>query len=493
MLIIKVEIVSCKFNEAPSDFIVEKIREQLRYKNDADNPFVKRKFQHKKQIEINEYKYLYHKGQRSFPTGLLDVVENILREHKVEYRVDDQRPDYPILDPKPLATYKLRDYQLDTEKKALEAKNSILRVATGGGKTAVIASICGKLNGYRRLILVRRQMLMVQTIEVLERELQEKIGQIGAGVVDIQPVTVGMVPTLARALDPKWKFKSENDDDEDDKTKLNEQQKQQIKDYVINAECVIPDEMHMLAADTAQLIMNNCKKARYRPSFSATPWRADGKDILLTAVSGPRVVDINASTLIDRGFLVAPHIYFFKTPEVRLPVFMQGKYQDVYKELIVENDSRNQMIVDKAVAAYNRFEKVLILVQQLDHGQRLVEALESEGAWVEYITGSKTMISRKEIMGQFQSTSRSILVATNGVLSEGIDLPEITVLINASAGASSVVYYQKIGRCIRLAKDKKRAIVMDFLDQNIKFMNRHAQERIKIIKTESLYKLKLEE
>lgn len=492
MLTINVGLVDSKFSEAPSDAIVEKIREHLRYKNDADNPFVKRKFSYKN-VEIAEYKYLYHKGRKSFPTGLLDVVEKILKDNQVDYKISDQRPDYPIIAPKELLSYKLRDYQMKAEEEALKAKNCTIKIATGGGKTAIISSICAKLSNYKRLILVRRQMLMQQTIEVLERELGEKVGQIGAGVVYIQSITVGMVPSLARALDPKWKFVSENDDDEDDKTKISEEQRESIVAFIKSVECVIPDEMHMLGADTAQLIMNNCVSARYKTGFSATPWRVDGKDILLTAVTGPKVVDIDASTLINRGFLVPPHIYFFKTPEVRLPLFMQGKYQDVYKEFIVENESRNQMIVDKAITAYNKFEKVLILVQQLDHGKRLVELLEAEGAWVETITGSKTMISRKEIMNQFQLTSRSILVATNGVLSEGIDLPEITVLINASAGASSVVYYQKIGRCIRLAKDKKRAIVMDFLDQNIKFMNRHAQERIRIIKTESLYKLKIEE
>lgn len=226
---------------------------------------------------------------------------------------------------------------------------------------------------------------------------------------------------------------------------------------------------------------------------SATPWRDDGKDILLSAATGERVVDIDASCLIERGFLVAPHIYFFETPPVRIPVFSQGKYQDVYKEFIVENDARNELIIDKAIDAYNRFEKVLILVQQVDHGKRLLEAFEENDIHAEYISGSKTIISRTELVKQFQNRTRSVLIGTNGTLAEGIDIPEITVLINASGGKSSVQYYQKIGRCIRPSDDKKRAIVIDFLDQNIKFMERHSRARIRLIKTESLYKLKVQE
>jgi len=492
MITIVVNNVESKLSECPSELIVEEIRKELRYKNDADNPFMKQKFQ-RFNYEIPEFKYLYHKGKKTFPTGLLDKVEKIFQDNKVDYKVDDQRIDYPPINPLPIKGYKLRKYQMDAKKTALDNKNCTIRIATGGGKTAIMAALAGELNGYKQIIFVRRQMLLMQTIRVYERELGIEIGQIGVGVVNIKDITVAMIPTVARAIDSKWKFKKSNDDDEDDDTKLTKNQQENIQNYLKNCECLTIDESHCLGSETAQLVANYATKARYRWSFSATPWRDDGKDILLDAATGPRVVNIDASYLIERDFLVPPHIFFFKTPSVRIPVHIQGKYQDVYKEFIVENQSRNQVIIDKAIEAYNRFEKILILVQQIDHGKIILEALEKEGIWTEYISGSRTMISREELVKTFQTRSRSVLIGTNGTLAEGIDIPEISVLINASGGKSSVQFYQKIGRAIRIAEDKKRAIVIDFLDQNIKYMQNHAKARIKLIKTESLYKLKVQE
>ena len=491
MLTIHVENVNCKLSTSPSVEVVEAIREELRYKNDADNPFTKKKFKHKN-FEIAEWKHLYHKGSRTFPTGLLNTVEEILKKFDVKYTIQDTRPDYPILDPLSLHSYILRDYQITAEKQALIHKNCMVRIATGGGKTAIMASICAKLNGYKRVVFVRRQMLMAQTIKVFERELGHEVGQLGAGVVNIKDLTIAMVPTVARAVDPKWSFTKENDDDEDDKTELSESQKQQIKKFIQNAECIIIDECHSLGADTAQLVTKAAEKARYRLGFSATTFRDDGKDILLSAATGPKVVDIDASFLIDRDYLVPPHIYFFQTPPVRIPHYMQGKYQDVYKEFIVENQARNQLIIDKTIEAYNRFEKILILVRQVEHGKILEEILLNEDVWVDYLSGKDTPTTRENVMSQFQARSRSVLIASDGIMSEGIDLPQISCLVNASAGRSAVTYYQKVGRALRLCKDKKRAIVIDFLDQNIKYMKSQSVARIRLLKTEPAYKLKIQ-
>lgn len=493
MLTINVENVECKFSTSPSDEVVEAIRLELRYENEANNPFMRKKFA-KKKIEIAEYKYLYDKRKRSFPTGLLQEVVKILDKFKVEYKIVDQRKNYPILNPTKLATYVLRDYQIYAEQEALKHMNCMIRIATGGGKTAIMASLCAKLNGYKIVILLRRQMLMTQTIKVFERELGIEIGQIGAGVVDIKDVTIAMVPTLARSIDPKWKFSPDDETDgEDDKTKLSEADKESIRQYISSCQVAIVDECHSLGSNTAQLIMNYAKTARYRMGFSASPWRDDGKDILLSAATGPRVVDIDASYLIQRDFLVPPYIYFFKTPPTRIPPHIQGKYQDVYREFIVDNMERNALIVSKAIEAYERFEKVLILVQQIDHGELFLKFFESQGVYAAFISGSKTAVTREEFMEQFKQRSRSILIGSNGTMSEGIDIPEITVVINASGGKSSVQYYQKIGRALRLCEDKKRCTIVDFLDQNIKFMNKHANARIRLIKSESEYKLKIQQ
>ncbi len=186
-----------------------------------------------------------------------------------------------------------------------------------------------------------------------------------------------------------------------------------------------------------------------------------------------------------------PHIYFLKTPKPAIALKDQQDYQKVYKELVVNNKERNEEIFKVVDQAWERHEHILILVHQIEHGQILLDRFEKAGMLAEYISGSSTLDQRKEIIRRFSNKVRAILIGSS-VLDEGVDIPEITTLVNAGGGKSSARYYQKIGRAIRPCGDKKRAIVIDFLDSDIKYMNRHAQERLRIIRTESLYKIKIQ-
>lgn len=486
LIAIEVNNLVSKFTTPPNQDIINIIRHHLRYKIEGAQ-FIK--LRNRKQAV--EYKYLYDKRNNTFPTGLLHIVTGLLNENHVQFILEDNRPNYPIVDPLPLKTMQLREYQTPAETAVLEEKNCIIKIPTGGGKTAIFTSALGKLNGYKRVVIVRRQLLLSQTIEVLEAQLGVKVGQIGAGVVDIQPLTVAMVPTVARAIDPKYSFSREDEDDEDDETKLTAQQREDILDFINTCHCIVFDECHGIAAESAQLIARCAPNARYRWGFSATPWRSDGKDILIEAATGPRVVDITASSLIEKNFLVPPHIYFLKTPKPAIALKDQQDYQKVYKELVVNNQERNEEIFKVVDQAWDRYEHILILVHQIEHGQILLDRFEKAGMWAEYISGSSTLDQRKEIIRRFSNKVRAILIGSS-VLDEGVDIPEITTLVNAGGGKSSARYYQKIGRAIRPCADKKRAIVIDFLDSDIKYMNRHAQERLRIIRTESLYKIRIQ-
>lgn len=489
MLQIDVQNLTSRFRVPPSADVVAFIRLKLRYKIEGAQFLGKKSFYRKKPID--EYRYLYSKKTNAFPTGLLEEVLAILDENNCPYQVNDCRPDYPIKSPLALEKLHLRDYQLEAERLALEKKNGIIKIATGGGKTAIFTSLLGKLNGYKNVVFVRRQLLLLQTKRVLEEQLGIPIGQIGVGVVDIQDTTVAMIPTVSRALDQKYKFLKVEDDDEDDDTNLGEQERKQIADYLHACHSITIDECHCLPAESAQLVAKHSPNARYRWGFSATPWRGDGKDILITAATGPRLVDIDASYLIERKHLVPPHVFFLKTPKMGVPMSAQGDYQTVYKSLIVQNKGRNDLIIKTAFDAYQRFEHVLILVQQVEHGKALLKAFETDGVWAEYISGSSTILTREETIKRFRTRTRGILIGSS-VLDEGIDVPEISVLINAAGGKSSARYYQKIGRCIRPHADKKRAVVIDFLDQDIKYMAKHAQARLDILQTERLYKIKIQ-
>ena len=72
---------------------------------------------------------------------------------------------------------------------------------------------------------------------------------------------------------------------------------------------------------------------------------------------------------------------------------------------------------------------------------------------------------------------------------EGLDLPILDILILGGGGKSSTRAFQRIGRVLRLHKNKKRAIVFDFED-GTPMLNRHAKVRKKLYETEPAWDIK---
>lgn len=83
-------------------------------------------------------KHLFKSSTGAFPTGLLDIVKNVLEATETPYTINDTRniPEpqgrtYDLVGAKMEGKY---DYQLQAASTAVEKKQGILRIATGGGK-----------------------------------------------------------------------------------------------------------------------------------------------------------------------------------------------------------------------------------------------------------------------------------------------------------------------------------------------------------------------
>jgi len=74
------------------------------------------------------------------------------------------------------------------------------------------------------------------------------------------------------------------------------------------------------------------------------------------------------------------------------------------------------------------------------------------------------------------------MVATSQVLSEGVDIPQIDVLILAGGYESEILISQAIGRVVRLDPDrgKQFGIVIDIYDRFQKILERHSKSRLKL-------------
>src|SRR3712207_3695626 len=137
---------------------------------------------------------------------------------------------------------------------------------------------------------------------------------------------------------------------------------------------VIVSNCHHIPSATMNTVAQACKDAYYRIGVSATPWRDSGDDLLIEAVLNKRKPEnnINASKLIEWGYLVPASIYF-----VPITAQFKGKnYHKVYNEAIVNNEYRNNAIVKIALKMKDiKNTTTLILIKNIAHGEKLQKLL----------------------------------------------------------------------------------------------------------------------
>ncbi|MNO11601.1 hypothetical protein D3C76_11930 [compost metagenome] len=281
------------------------------------------------------------------------------------------------------------------------------------------------------------------------------------------------------------------------------------------AENTLVHNCHHLPSNTMNEVATKADNAYFRIGVSATPWRDGGDDLLIEAILSKRKPEhsINASKLIDLGYLVPATIYF-----VPMKQAFQGKtYHTVYKKAIVENKDRNEAIVKIAnKMLVTRSMTTLILIQHVAHGeilQKMLFELIPEESFtmtvanpktgkeqlvrvrnIEFLSGKDDPIRRKAVIQATKEKRVKILIGST-IADEGLDVPSLDCLILAGGGKSSTRAFQRIGRVLRLFKDpitgeeKKRAICFDFQDFT-PMLRRHARVREKLYLTEEKWDIK---
>jgi superfamily II DNA or RNA helicase len=151
------------------------------------------------------------------------------------------------------------------------------------------------------------------------------------------------------------------------------------------------------------------------------------------------------------------------------------KYHDVYNQAIVNNVVRNQLIVSTAKKHIDKNESVLIIVNLIEHGENILSILKEQkipSAFVQGGTEGNTRLQLKESLNK----KEKCIVTT--VWKEGVNVPELNVIINGAGGKSEIQTLQVIGRGLRMTPTKKEIILYDIFDPSHRFLIEHFGERL---------------
>lgn len=419
----------------------------------------------------------------TFPVGLVPKVAEVLAGYGLQTEIKDSI-EYPSSSAGIATHVQPYPYQEDVIAKALDAKRGTVQIATGGGKSIVIAHLAAALS-VPTMIYVISLELLDQLSETLRKVLGCEIGVIGGSKCDIKKINVCSVWTAGIACGEKLD-KSDEDDGATDDWSPSEIQRQAIRDTVAAAKLVILDESQFAAATTIRMILKNSQSAAYRYGFSATPWRASGDDLLLEAAFGRKICAITGTELIEKGYLVPPKIIFRDVP--KLPKIGKN-WKSVKAKYIVGNERRNGILVKNALKLLEMGRKPLMLFRDIKHGEVLRDLM-SEHAKVELVSGQSSDEVRTGLKEKFSAGAIDILISSS-ILDQGFDLPKLDALVLCGGGKSTAKALQRVGRVLRTSPGKTDAIVVDTFDQS-HYVDAHSYERYKIYKTERAFVVKTE-
>ena len=397
------------------------------------------------------------RSMSEFPTGLLTLVGKHLLDNRVAFELLRQPiPPPNSIDANCLNGVTLRGYQMEAVSKMLEVGRGVAKMATNSGKTEVMAAIIRALDIPPTIIIVHRKELMYQTAQRLEDRLEMNIGIIGDGKhIHTSQVAVAMVQTLYNML--------------------HSLPRNIVKNYMIFPDNVlmIVDECHHVSSDTMMDVINHIP-GPYRYGLSGTPLKYDVlSDMKLIAGTGDVIVEVSNEYMIGTGWSAKPTIHMYIIEETN-DALWNMEYIDAYASLIVQDRVRNNIIISHAKESEG---VVLILVNYIEHGKMLHDALKESGSV--FVHGSDSTEYRQSVLSTMRGADKGIFIASP-IFDEGIDVPAVDTIILAGGGKAHTKILQRIGRGLRQKEGRNELIVIDFMDDTNKYLLKHSQERIEV-------------
>jgi superfamily II DNA or RNA helicase len=421
---------------------------------------------------------LYSPGTGELHVGLFNYLTEWLQQHNYDYTVEDSKfygtPGEEDVGVSPEAVagfvrslgvpFKARDYQLQSIYRALRHHRRLLLSPTGSGKSFIIYCLVRwhLQRNKEILIVVPTTSLVEQLFKDFEDygwNARHYVGKVYGGQDRYikSPVVISTWQSIYK----------------------------EPKNYFNRFDVVIGDEAHLFKAKSLTSIMDKCHDAKYRIGLTGTLDGMQSHQLQLEGVFGPVNRSIRTKDLQENGQLseLKINILVCKHPYVGFET-----YHDEMN-YIISHEKRNKIITGLARDLNGN---TLILFNYVEkHGEPLWDLLNSrgEGKKIFFVHGGVPTQEREEIRRICESSNDSIILASYGTFSTGINIKNLHNVIFASPSKSRIRNLQSIGRALRLHDSKSRATLYDFADDISNGRNRNATlnhliERIKIYKDE---------
>lgn len=346
-----------------------------------------------------------------------------------------------------VAQKELRGYQTRIIETVISAyknkkKKAFFVVATGLGKTVIATAIANQLffSGVKKILVLCHSVDLALQLQQsswpqLSKYIPTRTFMDGEPPIPIEGVNFGLYQTLFGYLGG-----------------------------------ISPDEFDLIIVDEAHHALANAFSScieYLRPKFlvgmTATPWRGDGASI--ESIFGEALDSVSLVDGMRMGFLakVEYHLMCDNINWGQIPKLAkkQLSIRDLNKRLFIpqRDDAVIKQLLETMTTIPNP--RIAIFSPSVMHAERFAAQLCSAGIRAANLS-VKDKIARRERLLAFSSGKFTAVTAVD-VLNEGIDVPDVNILVFLRATHSRRIFVQQLGRGLRISKGKTRVVVLDFV------------------------------
>ena len=350
--------------------------------------------------------------------------------------------------PNDSAAYRqLRTYQQNIVDKVLRAfdageKRSFYIVATGLGNTVIAATIARNLweRGCKRiLVLCHTTDLAIQLEQgfwsQITKEVPTSVFFDGLPPRNTEGICFGLYQSLygyLPGIDPE------------------------------QFDVVIVDEAHHALANGFRTCLEHLKP-RFLIGMTATPWRGDGQS--LSAIFGNPIEKVSLVDGMAMGYLskVDYRILCDNVDWNNMQSMSRKNFsiRDLNKRLFLpQRDEAVIAEIQKVVRTMNQ-PRIAIFSPSIEHSNRFANMLSAAGIACAALSQVDKAERRRRLLAF--STGAYQAVCAVDVMNEGIDIPDVNLLVFLRATHSRRIFVQQLGRGLRLSEGKDKVIVLDFV------------------------------
>lgn len=342
----------------------------------------------------------------------------------------------------------LRDYQLEAVDRFIgglrETGRAQVILATGLGKTVVLAESVAQLfrdeaiPGGRALVLAGTRELVDQLQRAFWDQLPKWVGTHrmmgGEFPADWEGITFATVQSAMTRLD-------------------------ELPDFGL----LLIDEAHHVGSESFRQVTDRMAGAMIG-GVTATPWRGDGYDI--DHLLGPPLVRIGIAEGLRRGFLCEAD-YRLLADNIDWD-FVRSNSRNSYSLnqlnkllLLPTRDEEAARAVRETFDAEKR-RGGIVFCSSVTHAKSFAGTLRLFGFRAEPITGEMSPRDRDRTMSEFRKGAIDI-VTTRDLFNEGVDVPDVDMIVFMRVTHSRRIFVQQLGRGLRISPGKRKVVVLDFV------------------------------